>query len=92
MLAWLQSTNDADLHLASVTLKAEEVERWLDQLSGSREARTLQGPSLCGLRQLSLHQEQHPGEAMHRPVVVTGGGTAPTSGAGWRVIDARPGR
>ena len=51
VLAWLQSTNDADLHLASVTLgeiqagieitrdqdpvKAEEIERWLDQLSGS---------------------------------------------------------
>ncbi len=51
MLAWLQCTNDADLHLASVTLgeiqagieitrdqdpgKAEEIERWLDQLSGS---------------------------------------------------------
>lgn len=51
VLAWLQSTNDADLHLASVTLgeiqagieitrdqdpvKAEEIERWLDQLSDS---------------------------------------------------------
>jgi predicted nucleic acid-binding protein len=51
VLAWLQSTNDADLHLASVTLgeiqagieitrdqdplKAEEIERWLDQLCGS---------------------------------------------------------
>jgi len=51
VLAWLQSSNDADLHLASVTLgeiqagieitrdqdpvKAEEIERWLDQLSGS---------------------------------------------------------
>lgn len=51
VLAWLQSTNDADLHLASVTLgeiqagieitrdqdpvKAEGIERWLDQLSGS---------------------------------------------------------
>ncbi len=51
VVAWLQSTNDADLHLASVTLgeiqagieitrdqdpvKAEEIERWLDQLSGS---------------------------------------------------------
>ena len=51
VLAWLQSTNDADLHLASVTLgeiqagieitrdqdpvKAKEIERWLDQLSGS---------------------------------------------------------
>ena len=51
VLAWLQSSNDADLHLASVTLgeiqagieitrdqdpvKAQEIERWLDQLSGS---------------------------------------------------------
>ena len=51
VLAWLQSTNDADIHMASVTLgeiqagieitrdqdpvKAEEIERWLDQLSGS---------------------------------------------------------
>jgi predicted nucleic acid-binding protein len=51
VVAWLQSTNNADLHLASVTLgeiqagieitrdqdpvKAEEIERWLDQLSGS---------------------------------------------------------
>lgn len=51
VLAWLQSTNDADLHLASVTLgeiqagieitrdqdpiKAEEIERWLDQMCGS---------------------------------------------------------
>ena len=51
MLAWLQSSNDADLHLASVTLgeiqagieitrdqdpvKAEEIERWLDQMCGS---------------------------------------------------------
>ena len=39
VLAWLQSTNDADLHLASVTLgeiqAGIEIERWLDQLSGS---------------------------------------------------------
>ncbi|WP_411877261.1 type II toxin-antitoxin system VapC family toxin [Vulcanococcus limneticus] len=51
VLAWLQSTDDADLYLASVTLgeiqagieitrdqdplKAEEIERWLDQLSGT---------------------------------------------------------
>jgi predicted nucleic acid-binding protein len=51
VVAWLKSTNNADLHLASVTLgeiqagieitrdqdpvKAEEIERWLDQLSGS---------------------------------------------------------
>ena len=39
VLAWLQSTNDADLHLASVTLgeiqAGHEIERWLDQLSGS---------------------------------------------------------
>jgi len=52
VLAWLQSSNDADLHLASVTLgeiqagieitrdqdplKAEEIERWLDQLMHRR--------------------------------------------------------
>jgi len=51
VLAWLQSTDDADLYLACVTLgeiqagieitrdqdplKAEEIERWLDQLSGT---------------------------------------------------------
>jgi len=51
VVAWLQSTNNADLHLASVTLgeiqagieitrdqdpvKAEEIERWLDQMCGS---------------------------------------------------------
>ncbi|MCX5930885.1 MAG: type II toxin-antitoxin system VapC family toxin [Cyanobacteria bacterium] len=51
VLAWLQSTNDADLHLASVTLgeiqagieitrdqdpvKAQEIERWLDQMCGN---------------------------------------------------------
>jgi len=39
VLAWLQSTSDADLHLASVTLgeiqAGIEIERWLDQLSGS---------------------------------------------------------
>lgn len=39
VLAWLQSANDADLHLASVTLgeiqAGIEIERWLDQLSGS---------------------------------------------------------
>jgi predicted nucleic acid-binding protein len=59
VLAWLQSTNDADLHLANVTLgeiqagieitrdqdpvKAEEIERWLDQLSGSFNLLTMDG-------------------------------------------------
>jgi predicted nucleic acid-binding protein len=49
VLAWLHSVDDADLHLASVTLgeiqagiertreqdpaKASEIERWLDQVS-----------------------------------------------------------
>jgi predicted nucleic acid-binding protein len=39
VLAWLQSSNDADLHLASVTLgeiqAGIEIERWLDQMCGN---------------------------------------------------------
>ena len=50
VLAWLQSTNDADLHLASVTLgeiqAGIEIERWLDQLSGSFNLLPMDGAAL----------------------------------------------
>jgi predicted nucleic acid-binding protein len=61
VLAWLEGVDDADLHLASVTLgeiqagieltreqdsaKADEITRWLDQLSGSFNILTMDGPA-----------------------------------------------
>jgi len=61
VLAWLQSVDDADLHLASVTLgeiqagiersreqdpaKASEIERWLDQVSDTFNILSLDGPA-----------------------------------------------
>ena len=61
VLAWLQSVDDVDLHLASVTLgeiqagiersceqdpaKASEIERWLDQVSDTFNILSLDGPA-----------------------------------------------
>jgi len=61
VLAWLLSVDDADLHLASVTLgeiqagiertreqdpsKASEIERWLDQVSDTFNILSLDGPA-----------------------------------------------
>ena len=61
VLAWLQSVDDADLHLASVTLgeiqagierireqdpaKASEIEAWLDQVSATFNILSLDGPA-----------------------------------------------
>ena len=61
MLAWLQSVDDADLHLASVTLgeiqagiertrdhdpaKASEIESWLNQVCDTFNILSLDGPA-----------------------------------------------
>jgi toxin FitB len=61
VLAWLQSVDDGDLYLASVTLgeiqagiertrdqdfaKASEIERWLDQVSDTFNILSLDGPA-----------------------------------------------
>jgi predicted nucleic acid-binding protein len=61
VLAWLQSVEDADLQLASVTIgeiqagieltreqdasKAGEIEMWLDQVSDSFNILTMDGPA-----------------------------------------------
>lgn len=61
VLAWLQSVDDADLHLASVTLgeiqagiertreqdpaKASEIEAWLDQVNATFNILSLDGPA-----------------------------------------------
>ena len=61
VLAWLQSVDDADLHLASVTLdeiqagiertrdhdpaKASEIESWLNQVSDTFNILSLDGPA-----------------------------------------------
>ena len=72
MLAWLQSVEDADLHLASVTIgeiqagieltreqdasKADEIEMWLDQVSGSFNILTMDGPAFRCWAQL-MHRQ-----------------------------------
>ena len=72
MLAWLQSVEDADLHLASVTIgeiqagieltreqdasKAGEIEMWLDQVSGSFNILTMDGPAFRCWAQL-MHRQ-----------------------------------
>jgi hypothetical protein len=61
VLAWLQSVDDAELHLASVTLgeiqagiertrdhdpaKASEIESWLNQVSDTFNILSLDGPA-----------------------------------------------
>ena len=72
VLAWLQSIDDADLHLASVTLgeiqagiertreqdpaKASEIERWLDQVSDIFNILSLDGPTFRCWAQL-MHRQ-----------------------------------
>jgi predicted nucleic acid-binding protein len=72
VLAWLQSIDDADLHLASVTLgeiqagiertreqdpsKASEIERWLDQVSDTFNILSLDGSAFCCWAQL-MHRQ-----------------------------------
>jgi hypothetical protein len=72
VLAWLQSIDDADLHLASVTLgeiqagiertreqdpsKASEIERWLDQVSDTFNILNLDGPAFRCWAQL-MHRQ-----------------------------------
>jgi len=72
VLAWLQSVDDADLHLASVTLgeipagiertrekdtaKAAEIECWLDQVSDTFNILSLDGPAFRCWAQL-MHRQ-----------------------------------
>jgi predicted nucleic acid-binding protein len=72
VLAWLQSVEDADLHLASVTIgeiqagieltreqdasKAGEIEMWLDQVSDSFNILTMDGPAFRCWAQL-MHRQ-----------------------------------
>jgi len=72
VLAWLHSVDDADLHLASVTLgeiqagiertreqdpaKASEIERWLDQVSDTFNILSLDGSAFCCWAQL-MHRQ-----------------------------------
>ncbi len=72
VLAWLQGIDDADLYLASVTLgeiqagieltreqdgaKADEITRWLDQVSGSFNILTMDGPAFRCWAQL-MHRQ-----------------------------------
>ena len=72
VLAWLQSVDDADLHLASVTLgeiqagiertreqdpaKASEIERWLDQVNATFNILSLDGPAFRCWAQL-MHRQ-----------------------------------
>jgi predicted nucleic acid-binding protein len=72
VLAWLHSVDDADLHLASVTLgeiqagiertreqdpaKASEIERWLDQVSDIFNILSLDGPTFRCWAQL-MHRQ-----------------------------------
>jgi len=72
VLAWLQSVDDADLHLASVTLgeiqagiertreqdpaKASEIESWLDQVSDTFNILSLDGPAFRCWAQL-MHRQ-----------------------------------
>lgn len=72
VLAWLESVDDADLHLASVTIseiqagiertreqdpaKAEEIERWLDQVCDTFNILSLDGPAFRCWAQL-MHRQ-----------------------------------
>jgi toxin FitB len=72
VLAWLQSVDDADLHLASVTLgeiqagiertreqdpaKAGEIERWLDQVGNTFNILTMDGVAFRCWAQL-MHRQ-----------------------------------
>jgi predicted nucleic acid-binding protein len=72
VLAWLQSVDDADLHLASVTLgeiqagiertreqdpaKASEIESWLDQVNATFNILSLDGPAFRCWAQL-MHRQ-----------------------------------
>lgn len=72
VLAWLRNVDDADLHLASVTLgeiqagiertreqdppKASEIERWLDQVSDTFNILSLDGPAFRCWAQL-IHRQ-----------------------------------
>jgi toxin FitB len=74
VLAWLQRVDDADLHLASVTLgeiqagiertreqdpaKASEIERWLDQVSDTFNTLSLDGPAFRYWAQL-MHRQSN---------------------------------
>ena len=72
VLAWLQSVDDADLHLASVTLgeiqagiertreqdpdKASDIETWLNQVSDTFNILSLDGPAFRCWAQL-MHRQ-----------------------------------
>ena len=72
VLVWLQNVDDADLHLASVTLgeiqagiertreqdsaKASEIERWLDQVNATFNILSLDGPAFRCWAQL-MHRQ-----------------------------------
>ena len=72
VLAWIQSVDDADLYLASVTIgeiqagieltreqdtaKAGEIERWLDQVCDTFNILTMDGPAFRRWAQL-MHRQ-----------------------------------
>ena len=72
VLAWIQSVEDAELHLASVTIgeiqagieltreqdtaKAGEIERWLDQVCDTFSILTMDGPAFRRWAQL-MHRQ-----------------------------------
>lgn len=72
VLAWIQSVDDADLYLSSVTIgeiqagieltreqntpKAGEIERWLDQVSNTFNILTMDGPAFRRWAQL-MHRQ-----------------------------------
>lgn len=72
VLAWLQSVEDADLHLASVTIgeiqagiertreqdpaKADEIARWLDQVCDTFNLLNMDGPAFRCWAQL-MHRQ-----------------------------------
>ena len=58
VLAWLQNVDDADLHLASVTLGEIQagIERWLDQVSDTFNILNLDGPAFRCWAQL-MHRQ-----------------------------------
>ena len=72
MVAWIQSVDDAELYLASVTIgeiqagieltrdqdsaKADAIERWLDQVCNTFAILTMDGPAFRGWAQL-MHRQ-----------------------------------
>lgn len=75
VVAWLQSIDDAEVYLASVTIgeiqagiertrdqdsaKADAIERWLDQVSNTFNILTMDGPAFRHWAQL-MHRQSDP--------------------------------